>query len=493
MLRTGLCASRPTSRSIHRRSLATMSAMTTGTRGPKGEGDISAVFSSLRPTDPAAVFPARFREMKRELWDASGGQLRESWREVLGEVEMATERVARLGEKIIPRITMESVQRGLSTDEAEAIRAAGCVVVRGAVSKEARSPRLETRHSGLRRGEPLQGQGFTGFPPNDIQVYELYNTLSQMRARTHPNILATQKALLGLWKTSAAADEIDLATPVSYFDRLRIRGPGDTQFALGPHVDAGSIERWEDPDYRRCFAKILEGRWREYDPYDVEPRIHAKQDLYNAPNQCSIFRPWQGWTAMSSTGPGEGTLQVLPMLKLATAYWILRPFFKLRAGATPGSLAYADWKEVDLESSAFHGAGMGTGLELNDATHPHLKLARTMTAMPRVEPGDQVYWHCDMIHAVESKHGGKNDSSVLYIPAVPLTLDNANYLRDQRNNFLAGLPSPDFPSGEGESNFVGRGTDADIYPTTASRRSVGFGRFDDAGRLGRDANAILGL
>ena len=30
--------------------------------------------------------------------------------------------------------------------------------------------------------------------------------------------------------------------------------------------------------------------------------------------------------------------------------------------------------------------------------------------------------HCDVVHAVETEHTGAEDSSVLYIPAVPLTL-----------------------------------------------------------------------
>ena len=30
--------------------------------------------------------------------------------------------------------------------------------------------------------------------------------------------------------------------------------------------------------------------------------------------------------------------------------------------------------------------------------------------------------HCDLIHAVETEHTGAGDSSVLYIPAAPLTL-----------------------------------------------------------------------
>jgi len=141
---------------------------------------------------------------------------------------------------------------------------------------------------------------------------------------------------------------------------------------------------------------------------------------------------------MSAIGPGEGTLRVVPMLKLATTYLILRPFFKPR---TPSS-GLDDWV-VDLESTTFPGSQIGKTQELCETTHPHLQLSRTTVSVPRVEPGDQVYcefpqspsprqmWfeanrsspgHCDLIHAVENTHGGKDDSSVLYIPAVPLTI-----------------------------------------------------------------------
>ncbi|KAJ7210510.1 DUF1479-domain-containing protein [Mycena pura] len=436
-------------------------------RPQKSQGDISAVFTSLR-TDPTHAFPPRFAELKRKIWNKG---LEQSWKEVLAELDVATERIAVRGEAAIPQVTMDSIQNGLSTEEASAIRDAGCVVVKGAVPKE---EAIGWKRD-IQKYVEMNRDKVKGFPADNIQVYELYNTASQMRARTNPNVLETQRVLLSLWHDHSG--DVSLDTPISYFDRLRIRFPGDTKFALGPHVDAGSIERWEDPEYRRCFRKILEGgsAWRQHDPYTATPRVHAKQDLYNAPNQCSIFRPWQGWTALSSTGPGEGTLRVLPMLKLATAYWMLRPFFRARHPAA--SLEWHDWNELDLDAPGFAGCGMGTGLELSDATHPHLRLAKTMISVPRVEPGDQVYWHCDMIHAVESHHGGKEDSSVMYIPAVPLTLDNAQYLRDQRSNFRAGLPAPDFPGGPGESTFMGRGTIDDVHEHPQSLQAVGFGKF----------------
>ncbi|KAJ7022104.1 hypothetical protein C8F04DRAFT_971886 [Mycena alexandri] len=415
--------------------MATVSATETSSRRQKGEGDISAVFSSLRPSDPTNAFPPRFAELKRTMWNDG---LAQSWKEVLEALEVETARIAERGEAMVPKIPMERIHKGLSAEEISTIKTAGCVIVKGGIPKE---EALSWKYNIQKYVAANPGQ-VKGFPADNIQVFELYNTTSQMQARTHPAVLATQRALLSIWHDRSG--EASLDTPISYFDRLRIRFPGDAKFALGPHVDAGSIERWEDSVYRSCFSKILQGGsgWREHDPYDAAPRVHATQDLYNAPNQCSIFRPWQGWTAMSSTGPGEGTLRVLPMLSLATAYWILRPFFRARDPKS-ASLKWEDWNELDLDGTAFAGCGLGTGLELNDITHPHLRLNQTMVSMPQVEPGDQVYCaHCDMIHAVEAYHGGQGDSSVLYIPAVPLTLDNVRYLRDQRSNFLAGLPAP---------------------------------------------------
>ncbi|KAJ7312395.1 hypothetical protein DFH08DRAFT_896920 [Mycena albidolilacea] len=469
-----------TARNLHR-TIMTSSPLIP--RQQKVEGDISAVFTSLRPSDPANVFPPRFAELKRTIWNDA---LVQSWKEVLEALEVETARIAEQGEKLIPQIPIESIHKGLSPKEIARIRAAGCVVVKGAVPvEEAVSWKADIKS--YVAANPGQVKGF---PADNIQVFELYNTRSQIRARTHPNILETQRALLSLWHDGSG--EVRLDTPISYFDRLRMRFPGDAKFTLGPHVDGGSIERWEDPTYRSCFHNILSGAWKSHNPYDAAPRVHAVQDLYSAPSQCSIFRPWQGWTAMSSTGPGEGTLRVLPMLSLATAYWVLRPFFRARDPAS-SSLKWEDWNELDLEGTGFAGCGLGTGLELNDATHPHLRLDKTMVSMPRVEPGDQVYWHCDMIHAVEGYHGGKEDSSVMYIPAVPLTLENIQYLRDQRTNFLAGLPAPDFPGGPGESAFVGRATVEDVYPG-AGRRAVGFEKFETAGEGGRlfaEANSIL--
>lgn len=55
----------------------------------------------------------------------------------------------------------------------------------------------------------------------------------------------------------------------------------------------------------------------------------------------------------------------------------------------------------------------------------------------------------------------------MYIPAVPLTQLNAQYVKDQRESFLQAIPPPDFPGGVGESNFKGTGKESDVRESTA--------------------------
>ncbi len=76
-----------------------------------------------------------------------------------------------------------------------------------------------------------------GFPADNKQVFEIYWSKSQVEARSHPNVIATQRSVLQrLFKAHTDA-QMSLSTPVTYADRLRIRLPGDNKFALGPHIE----------------------------------------------------------------------------------------------------------------------------------------------------------------------------------------------------------------------------------------------------------------
>ncbi|GAA6048651.1 hypothetical protein JCM3770_002001 [Rhodotorula araucariae] len=459
------------------------------------EGTIADVFSSL---GGAAFVPLeqRFADLKQSLWNDG---LIEAWRTVLSALDERTAEIVARGNQVVPQVQYSDIAFGVPQDLAEEIKRVGTVVVHGAVEREEAEGWKRDIEAYIKRNRTLA----KGFPADNPQVWELYNSVPQTQARTHPGILNTQKALLGLFHTSSPDSPVSVNTPLSYYDRLRIRFPGDSVFALGEHIDGGSLERWEDEGFRSCWSQILAGGpdpHLRHDPYDLTPRLNAKTSLYPSAGQCSVFRMWQGWTALSTTGPGEGTLRVFPDVSLATAYLILRPFFRPRRGRE-GRLAFDDW-EPDTASTDFPGSVKGKGQELSEQTHPHFRLKETMTSVPKVQPGSQVYWHCDVIHSVESHHGGTEDSSVLYIPAVPLTIPNAHYLVTQRSRFVAGLPAPDFPGGEGESRFVGRASVADTHAGSMEegRRAIGAGEFVVREREtlgGREvvdeANRILGF
>lgn len=212
---------------------------------------------------------------------------------------------------------------------------------------------------------------------------------------------------MNLWHTNDPDAAVSVSQPLAYADRVRIRRPGDAGFALGPHVDGGSVERWEPNGYGRggVYADIWRGDWEEYDPWESSVRVPAVSDLYEGGGACSMFRMFQGWLGMSHTAPGEGTLMVNPLLKLSTAYFLLRPFFapvNASKGVVAGeySAEFLDpenWllRTDDKMTSDLQGANPGHAQELSQVLHPHLDLRNTMVHVPKIKPGDFVVWHCD--------------------------------------------------------------------------------------------------
>ena len=59
----------------------------------------------------------------------------------------------------------------------------------------------------------------------------------------------------------------------------------------------GAIERWEDPDFRRCFTDILEGNWRLHDPYDLGGRLKARRTTYGRSDKVCSY-PFLLWYAL---------------------------------------------------------------------------------------------------------------------------------------------------------------------------------------------------
>lgn len=110
--------------------------------------------------------------------------------------------------------------------------------------------------------------------------------------------------------------------------------------------------------------------------------------------------------------------------------------------------------------------------------------------------------HNIAIHAVDRVHMGKGDSSVLYIPICPTTETNAKGLKRQRECFINGTPSPDFPGGIGESQHVDRCGPEYLrsIADTEGLRAAGFEKLSPkdqepsgSRRVIQQANQILGF
>lgn len=99
----------------------------------------------------------------------------------------------------------------------------------------------------------------------------------------------------------------------------------------------------------------------------------------------------------SETAPNEGTLQVFPDVLLSNAYVLLRPFFRNINPDAADPLDPANWV-LDLGTTEFPGINPREkwyeGQRLSGASHPHMRVDEAMVSVPKVLPGDMVFWHC---------------------------------------------------------------------------------------------------
>lgn len=262
-----------------------------------------------------------------------------AWSEVLDELATVSRDIAKEGPSYVPVIDYSELH-SLPSAQLDQLKRRGTFVVRNVVPRgEAAGWRDELREW------ITSNPNAEGTPAENPQYFQIFYTKPQVRARAHANVLDVQTWCNKLYTHSSAAEPVDLETPLTYVDRFRMRQPGFAWGAHPPHMDGGAIERWRDPVFRQAFEQVLQGDWRKHNPYHLKGRIGAKTSTEGQPNQASIFRTFQGWLAVSDTGPGEGTLKVFPDILLSTAYIILRPFFSPKSAASgDDALAAGNWQ-----------------------------------------------------------------------------------------------------------------------------------------------------
>ena len=369
--------------------------------------------------------------------------------------EVAAVRAEQAAGGAVPELAYADVAAGrISVAQKDRIRRRGCVVVRGVhdpalVSdwNEQIARYIDENHY-FEHAQKKAGldKYFSALASGRPQIFGLYWSRPQMQARQSESLATTRAFLNHLWISEriVGTERVRYFDPdrqATYADRIRRREPGDTTLGLSPHSDGGSVERWCEPTFRPVYREVFEGDPLKFDPFDGAGRTGTRE--IPSPAVCSAFRTFQGWTALSRQGPGDGTLKLVPVA--ATTPWML-----LRA-------LQADVPEGDL-------CGAQPGRALCASPQWHATLLEGLVPIPVVEPGDTVWWHPDVIHAVEDRHAGTGYSSVIYIGAAPWCDKNEAYLNRQAPAFLAGRSAPDFAPEDYEVNFAGRCSADELTP-----------------------------
>ncbi len=411
---------------------------------------------SLLVGDLAATIRATKRELRAQLPDAKRvfAEVEAHVRREVDEVVAARER----GLAVVPEVDFAAIRaRAVPEAAIREIRRRGAAVVRGVFSREqaaawndAIGEYLARNRYQERPAEASVDGYFSTLSSGRPQIFGIYWSKPQVEARQHPALAEVRAFLNRLWRhASRGAVHFDPDRECTYADRIRRREPGDTTLGLSPHVDAGSVERWLDPAYRRVYRHAFSGDWRAYEPFDGAFRTETRE--IPSPAVCSMFRTFQGWTALTAQGAGDGTLQLVP-IAVGILYLLLRPLLP-------------DVPEDEL-------CGAQPGRALSPVPEWHEALLPALSPIPRVEPGDTVWWHPDVVHAVEDQHLGASYSNVIYVAAAPYCSKNAAYLERQKAAFLSGESAPDFGRENHEVTFEGRAGLEDLTPL--GRKQMGL-------------------
>ena len=368
--------------------------------------------SETLPADPKAAI----RQIKREL-RAQIGDVQTVFDRLTARIAARLEEIDALkasAQDVWPTIPFEAIARGQVTEaQRELIKRRGCAVIKGHFSRERALAWDNSMLDYLDRNhfdDVYRGPGDTFFGSLEAsrpEIYPIYWSQAQMQAR----------------------------------QSIRRRPPGTTSKGLGAHTDSGALERWLLPAYQKVFADVFNGNIDAYDPWDAAHRTEVEEYTVDNTTKCSVFRTFQGWTALSDMIPDQGLLHVVPIPE-AMAYVLLRPLLD------------------DVPDDELCGVAPGKVLPISEKWHP--LLIKALSSIPALNAGDSVWWHCDVIHSVAPVENQQGWGNVMYIPAAPMCEKNLAYAQKVKVALARGASPGDFPREDYEASWEGRFTLDDL-------------------------------
>jgi hypothetical protein len=336
--------------------------------------------SETLPSDHKAAI----RQMKREL-RAQIGDVQAVFDRLSDKIASRVAEINALkskGDPVWPVIPFADVQSGnISQEQREAVKRRGCAVIKGHFPREQALAwdNAMLDYLDLNRFDDVyKGPGdnfFGSLTASRPEIYPIYWSHAQMEARQSEEMAQVQSFLNRLWTFESNGKQwFNPDVSVIYPDRIRRRPPGTTSKGLGAHTDSGALERWLLPAYQQVFARVFDGNVDQYDPWNAAHRTEVEEYTVDNTTKCSVFRTFQGWTALSDMIPDQGLLHVVPIPE-AMAYILLRPLLD------------------DVPEDELCGVAPGRVLPISEKWHP--LLIEALTSIPALEAGDSVWWHCD--------------------------------------------------------------------------------------------------
>tara|TARA_B110000116_G_C16725150_1_gene531029 strand:- start:14 stop:1267 length:1254 start_codon:yes stop_codon:yes gene_type:complete len=360
---------------------------------------------------------------------------------------------------VIPEIEFKSLKdNNINSQIVEDIKKRGCIIIRNVFDKEIISQWNEDLEKYIDKNNYYEDQKekagidqyFSELKSGKPQIFGLYWSKTQVNIRQSENMAITKSWLNNLWDHEFENYKVfDPNKELVYADRIRRREAGDSTLGLSPHCDAGSIERWIDSSYQKIYKSVFDGTLDSFDPFSAKYRDQTKE--IESPAVSHVFRTFQGWTALTKQGPSDGTLKLIPIAK-GMAYILVRAL------------------QDDVPENSLCNSRPAKALSVNKQYHS--LLLKGLVSIPIVYPGDTVWWHPDVVHAVEDNHDGVNYSNVVYVGSTPYCEKNLVYIKKQSLKFLEGKSPPDFAAEDYEINYKGRATIDDL--TELGKKQLGL-------------------
>ena len=373
---------------------------------------------------------------------------KENFKKIEKFIEQEVQEIKNSTSSIVPEINFKDLKKSDSIKTMNSIKKRGCVVIRDVFDdskvKEWNSDIekyiKKNNYYELQKEKAGLDNYFSDLKSGKPQIFGLYWSKTQTEIRQSNELDLVKKWINNIWNYKYDDHQVfDPNKELIYADRVRRREPGDATLGLSPHCDAGSIERWIESNYQKIYDKVFSDQFEEYDPFEAKYR--DKTDLIQSPAVSNTFRTFQGWTALTEQGPSDGTLQLIPIAK-SMAYILTRALLE------------------DVSENELCGSKPARALSANKEYHS--LLLEGLVSIPKMNPGDTVWWHPDIIHAVEDNHTGKGYSNVVYVGSMPLCEKNLKYAKRQAESFLKGESPPDFAAENYDTHFNGRATKEDL-------------------------------